>query len=341
MRTRILCTLGPASMRPDVIRELDARGVDLFRINLSHTPLDAIESTIEFLQQHSTTSISLDTEGAQVRCGPVVPEAALVEGRSVRLTPGEIMGTAEELTLRPASIFAELEVGAILDIDFHGAVLRVTAVEDTYANAIVVEGGRIGSNKAVTIDPPPRLPPLTDKDLEAIDIGVRRGIRDFALSFANSAEDVAHLRTLVPSRAHLIAKIESRAGIRDVDAITSAADAILIDRGDLSREVPIEHVPIYQKHIIRCANAWSTPVYVATNLLESMLVSRTPTLAEANDIINTLVDGAHGLVLAAETAVGEHPVHSVDMVLRLVTAFEDSTARPAFGELAGPSGSAA
>jgi pyruvate kinase len=110
------------------------------------------------------------------------------------------------------------------------------------------------------------------------------------------------------------------------------ADAVLIDRGDLSREVPIEHVPIYQKHIIRCANAHNTPVYVATNLLESMLVKRTPTLAEANDIVNTLYDGAHGLVLAAETAMGQHPVESVEMVIRILEAFENSTAPPVFAD---------
>src|SRR5262249_45321362 len=122
-------------------------------------------------------------------------------------------------------------------------------------------------------------------------------------------------------------KIESRAGVRNMDSIIAVSDAILIDRGDLSREIPIEHVPIYQKHIIRRANTWNKPVFVATNLLESMVQNRRPTVAEANDIINTLIDGAHGLVLAAETAVGAHPVHSVEMIQRLLDAFNESTAR--------------
>jgi pyruvate kinase len=173
---------------------------------------------------------------------------------------------------------------------------------------------------------------LSEDDLISIEIGVRHGIQHFALSFANAAEDVAHLRDLLPPEAYVIAKIESRRGVNNVEQITSVADAILIDRGDLSREVPIEHVPIYQKHIIRCANALNTPVYVATNLLESMLVKRTPTLAEANDIVNTLYDGAHGLVLAAETAIGQHPVESVEMVIRILEAFENSTARPVFAD---------
>lgn len=330
--TRILCTLGPASMRPDVIADLDDRGVDLFRINLSHTPLDEVEGTIEFLQEQSATPICLDTEGAQVRCGVMAPDVVMTKGQAVSLTPAGPVGGADALTLRPASIFDELRSGSIVNVDFDGAKLRVTAVDGGEAEAVVVDGGRVGSNKAVTIEPPPLLPAFSEKDLKAIELGVRHGIKHFALSFANSADDVALLRAVLPPDAYVIAKIESRAGVENVDEITSSSDAVLIDRGDLSREVPIEHVPIYQKHIIRCANAWNTPVFVATNLLESMVLNRTPTLAEANDIINTLVDGAHGLVLAAETTIGDFPVESVDMVLRLVQAFEDSTARPDFNQ---------
>ncbi len=328
----ILCTLGPASLRPDVIEELDARGIDLFRINLSHTPPDAVESTIEFVRRYSSTPICIDTEGAQVRCGTMMPGVAISEGQAIKLTSTDSLGMADTLAIRPASVFGDLRVGSILKVDFDGAELRVTKVGEGDAEAIAVDGGHVGSNKAVTVDPPARLPPLTDHDATAIELSVRHGIRHFALSFTNGAGDVAHLRELVPPDSHVIAKIESRTGVSNVEGITGAADAVLIDRGDLSREVPIEYVPVYQKHIIRCANALNTPVFVATNLLESMIKSRVPTVAEANDIVNTLYDGAHGLVLAAETAIGEHPVQSVDMVLRVLEAFERSTARPVFGE---------
>jgi pyruvate kinase len=205
--------------------------------------------------------------------------------------------------------------------------LHVTGIGHDAAEAVVVEAGRIRSNRAVTILPSPRLPTLTEKDLRAIEIGARYGLRHFALSFATSADDVNRLRSLVPGDASIIAKIESRPGVRNMDGIIAAADAVLIDRGDLSREIAIEHVPVYQKHIIRRANTWNTPVFVATNLLESMVEHSTPTVAEANDIINTLLDGAHGLVLAAETAIGAYPIRAVDMVRRLVEAFEHSTDR--------------
>jgi pyruvate kinase len=166
---------------------------------------------------------------------------------------------------------------------------------------------------------------MTVKDREAIALGVRRGIGHVALSFASSAEDVALIRSLVPSGTRVISKIESGAGVRNMDGIIDSSDAVLIDRGDLSREVPLEYVPYYQKAIVRRANRWSRPVYVPTTLLESMIDNRRPTIAEANDIANTLLDGVHGLVLAAETAIGRDPVGTVKMVARMIRAFEWSS----------------
>jgi pyruvate kinase len=318
----ILCTLGPASLDADVIKGLDERAVDLFRINLSHTPLEAVESTIRWVQRHSSTPICLDTQGPQVRCGTMAPDVVVERGRTVRLTATPLVGSAAELTLYPPSILAALEPGSLLSIDFDGALLRVVEVDEVGAVAVVVDGGLVRSNKATTVDPAPVLPPLTDVDVQAIEIGRRCRIEHFALSFASCADDVALLRSLTSPTAQLIAKVESRAGIRNLDEIIGAADAVLIDRGDLSREVPLEHVPFYQKVVVRRANRWNRPVFVATNLLESMVTSRRPTVAEADDIVNTLLDGVHGLVLAAETAVGVDPVGTVDMVRRVIDAFE-------------------
>jgi pyruvate kinase len=324
MRIKVLCTLGPSSFKPEVIQALDERGIDLFRINLSHTPLAAVEGFIRLVRGHSDTPISLDTEGAQVRCGEVVDSLELTEGEMVHLTPRPDVGTARRITLRPAPIFHDLEAGARVTIDFDGAVLEVLQATAEGAEAVVVQPGKIKSNRAVTIEPAPELPPLTEKDVTAIELGTRLGIRNYALSFAGSAGNVELLRSMVGPDSHLVAKIESRAGVRNMAEIIPIADAIIIDRGDLSREVPLEHVPFYQKVIVRQANRWSRPVFVATNLLESMVTNRKPTVAEANDIANTLLDGVHGLVLAAETAVGRDPIGAVDMVLRSIRAFEGS-----------------
>jgi len=318
---QIFCTLGPMSLSSEVIGQLDEAGVDLFRINLSHTPLKAVEQVIDLVQATSSKPLCLDLQGAQVRCGKVATDVVLQRGRPIWLTAARLEGTASELTLWPSSVFSALTVGSLLSVDFDGAQVEVTKVTKDHAEAVVVDGGRIRSNKAVTIYPAVALPVLTDKDREAIAIGIRRGIRHVALSFASSAEDVALVRSLAPG-AQVISKIESTAGVRNMDGIIDHSDAVIIDRGDLSREVPLEYVPYYQKAIVRRANRWSRPVYVATNLLESMVTSRNPTIAEANDVANTLLDGVHGLVLAAETAIGRDPVGIVNMITRMVRAFE-------------------
>lgn len=322
MKIKVLCTIGPASLRPEVIRALDERGVDLLRINLSHTSLEEVEPVIRMLRASSSAPICLDTEGAQVRCGRMARDVVLVAGATVLLTADDIQGDAERITLWPGQVIEQLEVDDLVTIDFDGAQLRIDEVSGDDARATVITGGRVRTNKAVTGAPVAALPALSEKDEQAIQIGAGLGIVHYALSFASSADDVARLRELAPPSAHVMAKIESREGVRDMDAIIHAADSVIIDRGDLSREVPLEYVPYYQKAIVRRANRWNRPVYVATNLLESMVTSLQPTIAETNDIANTLLDGVHGLVLAAETAVGIDPVGSVDMVLRAVEAFE-------------------
>ena len=201
-------------------------------------------------------------------------------------------------------------------------VLRITEVGDGRARAEVERGGALGSNKGAVVDPAVPLLPLSEKDLAALSIGRRLGISHYALSFASSAEAVRQTRELIPSHAHIIAKIESIVGVQHMDEIIEASDAVLIDRGDLSREVRLEQIPYFQKAIVRRANRWHTPLYVATNLLESMVIYNRPTIAEMNDIANTLLDGAHGLVLAAETAIGVDPVGAVDMVKQAIAVFE-------------------
>jgi pyruvate kinase len=322
MKIKILCTLGPASLRGDVIRALEERGVDIFRINLSHTPPEAVEPTIALVRRYSNVPICLDTQGAQVRCGKMAEGTILSAGTTTALCGADIMGSAERMTLWPASVFQSMKPGDLIHVDFDGALLQVMDVTDGEARAVVLEGGRVKSNRAVVMDPPPNLGPITDKDVTAIEIGVRLGIRHYALSFASSAGDVELLRALIPDGSTVISKIESRAGVRNRDEIIDTSDAVLIDRGDLSREIPVEYVPYYQKAIVRQANRWNTPCYVATNLLESMVTNRKATIAEMNDIANTLLDGVHGLVLAAETAMGVDPVGSVDAVMRCIKAFE-------------------
>lgn len=322
----LLCTLGPASFNGSVIGKLDALGVTLFRINLSHTQADEIADRIALVRQYSGVPISLDTEGAQIRTGKMRAGAVeLVEHQEVHIVREQMLGDAGQFSLYPAYAFSLLEVGDLITVDFNAAMVQIVAIEDGDARARVITGGKVGSNKAVTVQRTLRLEPLTEKDRKAVEIGRSLGIKHYALSFANSASDVDLLRQLAGPDVHVIAKIESRSGLANCADIARAADGILIDRGDLSREVPIERLPVTQKRIIRTAKKVGRPVYVATNLLESMVASPVPTRAEVNDIYNTLLDGADGLVLAAETAIGQHPVACAAMIRRLANQFQSDT----------------
>jgi len=319
---RMLCTLGPSSLNKQVIERLTDRGVDFFRINMSHTSLEALEEAIGTIRSFSSTPICVDSEGAQVRTGELKETMVFKDRQRVKLCRGRKQTSEGALPLWPDIAFDQLEIGHLIAVDFDSTLLMVREINDGEAEAVVINGGSVAMNKAVTLNPPPVLPPLSEKDIATVEVAKRHGIKDFALSFANSPKDVQQLRKLVGPDATIVSKIESVSGVQKLDGILNESDAILIDRGDLSREVPLENIPLIQKSIIQKANASHTPVYVATNLLESMMTNRKPTRAELNDVMNTLIDGANGLVLAAETAIGDHPVVTVDMLATLIERFE-------------------
>jgi ATP sulfurylase len=216
-------------------------------------------------------------------------------------------------------------VGDFVSIDFNSVLVQVTAREEDCVVMRVLQGGLVGQNKAVTVERDIPMPPLTEKDVAAVKLGREMGLSHFALSFASRGEDVRELRHLVGEKAFVISKIESRSGLENLEEIASGSDALLIDRGDLSRQVPIEMLPQTQKSIIQRAKKVACRVYVATNLLESMVSSPTPTRAEVNDIFNTLSDGADGLVLAAETAIGKYPIQCASMVSKMIRVFQQES----------------
>jgi pyruvate kinase len=319
---KILCTIGPASLDRKTITNMDELNVDIFRINLSHTGIDRLEDIIVQLKSYTNKPICLDSEGAQIRTGYVENGRVFLENNQVVEITGEnIIGNADTLSLNPSNVIAEIRTGDLISIDFESLLLHVIDVGHDIVKARVVSCGYLGSNKAVNLDRHIALPTMSQKDKEAINIGLKHGINHFALSFTNCRADVEYFRDHVGKNANIICKVESLAGVNNIDEIIPVADAILIDRGDLSREVAIEKVPFFQKMIINKANKLHVPVYVATNLLESMIKARTPTRAEVSDVINTLLDGADGLVLAAETAIGSYPTNCVAMVSRLIKQF--------------------
>jgi len=317
----ILCTLGPSSLNKYVINRLTDLGVDLFRINLSHTSIENLPKVIKQIKSFSSVPICMDTEGAQVRTGRLRKDLFLKENKPILINKKVGIGNSEGFNLYPADIFDKLEVGDIITIDFNSVMVQV--VEKTKSQALlrVLMGGLIQQNKAVTFKRNLHLSPVTDKDKESLKIGVKNGLDHFALSFANRANDVKALRSIVGQNKIIISKIESIKGLKNLNKISIESDAILIDRGDLSREISIENIPASQKYVINTGGKNNKKVYVATNLLESMINSVIPTRAEVNDIHNTLCDGADGLVLASETAIGQYPVQCATMIRKMISQF--------------------
>ncbi len=322
----ILCTLGPASFKERVISRLTDVGVSLFRINLSHTKVEDLKETISFIQSNTKVPICLDTEGAQIRTGSFKQAAFhLKENSIVRIEFKPIEGNEKHFNLYPIETARELEVGDFITIDFNLVFGQIIDKQEDFALLRIITGGTIGQNKAVTLDREITMPPLTQKDYASLEIGVSMGIKHFALSFANRGEDVDEIRRVLGQEAFIISKIESFSGIHHLEEIAARSDGLLIDRGDLSRQVSIEEIPAVQKQIIDRVKKTGRKVYVATNLLESMTSLPSPTRAEVNDVFNTLNDGADGLVLAAETAIGSYPVSCAMMISKIINYHSDLT----------------
>ena len=318
----LLCTLGPASLNERVIRCLERAGTSLFRLNLSHTKIEELEQTIAFINKLTSVPICLDTEGKQVRTGRL-PNGTLTvrENQFLTVHGRPIAGDPSSISFYPPNIVSCLELGDFIAIDFNSVFAQVVEKTPDRATLRILTGGRIGQNKAVTVQRALEMPALTEKDRAAIAIGRRMGIRHFALSFAHRATDVDLIRHEAGSEAIIISKIECISGLNNLTEIAHQSNAVLIDRGDLSRELPIEQIPALQKIIIRKAHEHGAKAYVATNLLESLTSEPSPTRAEVNDIYNTLADGVDGLVLAAETAIGKYPESCAKMVTSVVQQF--------------------
>lgn len=320
---KILCTLGPASMDPRTIQRLEQAGATLFRINLSHTEPADLPRLIRIIRSATEVPICLDTEGAQIRTGRFVDgQITLRDHALVNVHRKRVPADDKNFNFYPPESVDMLVPGDFVRLDFNSALAQVISCDEEAVVMRVLQGGPVGQNKAVVVERDLTLPPLTAKDVKALAIGRDLGISHFALSFANSGEDVLEIRTHVGNDAFVISKIESRGGVQNLEEIASHSDALLIDRGDLSRQVPIELLPQAQKSLIKRGNAANTPVYVATNLLESMVSSSTPTRAEVNDIHNTLADGADGLVLAAETAIGRYPIRCASMINKVIRGYQ-------------------
>ncbi|PIZ83332.1 sulfate adenylyltransferase [Candidatus Pacearchaeota archaeon CG_4_10_14_0_2_um_filter_05_32_18] len=317
---KIIATIGPGSNNPEILEKLKDRGVDFFRINLSHTDENDIEAKIKDILGYGVPII-LDTEGSQVRTGNSY-EIEFPEGKNIKLHAKETNCDSSNLFLRPIGIISNLRDGDLISLEFNSVLLRVvndSTLKQGYIECQVAMGGKIGGKKAVQIQSPTfSLPPFSKKDHLAVELAKKYGIKHFTLSFMEAKSSVEKFRLLYPE-AVLYSKIESKKGLDNFMEIAEVSDGVLIDRGDLSSQVPLEKIPFVQKFIIKKVTEIGKEAFVATNTLEQMALALKPNKAEVNDIINTILDGATGIALTKETAVGKYPVETVNMLSNLIS----------------------
>ena len=326
---KIVATLGPASRDAATIRKLFEAGADVFRINMSHTDHAGLANYVSMIRQIETDlerpiGILADLQGPKLRVGAMAGGGVdLVTGSVVKIDLDPAPGDAHHLFLPHKEVFAVLKPGGQLLIDDGRLRLRIESVTNDSATARVEFGGRLTDRKGVNV-PDAVLPiaALTKKDRADLDRALELGVDWIALSFVQRPEDVAEARKIVAGRAGILSKIEKPAAIDRLEEIAELSDALMVARGDLGVELPIEQVPGRQKQITRVARAAGKPVVVATQMLESMISSPMPTRAEVSDVATAVFDGADAIMLSAESASGQYPIQAVDMMDRVARSIE-------------------
>ena len=328
-KVRILATLGPASNSPEMIERLFVAGADAFRLNMSHgdqagkLPVIAAIRTLEERYDRPTTILA-DLQGPKLRVGRFADgSASLATGSRFVFDRSEAPGDATRIELPHREIFAAIATGARLLLDDGKLVLRVIGHDDDRIVTTVEVGGILSNNKGLNVpDVVVPVPALTDKDRSDLAFACQAGVDWIALSFVQRPEDLMEARRLIEGRAALLAKIEKPAAIDRLDEIVEQCDAVMVARGDLGVELPPQNLPPLQKRIVEVSRRMGRPVVVATQMLESMIKSPSPTRAEVSDVATAIYDGADAIMLSAESAAGDWPVESVAMMDAIGAAVE-------------------
>jgi pyruvate kinase len=335
-KVRVLATLGPASNDVDMIRRLMKSGADAFRINMSHGNHEDHAARIEIIRSlekelERPTTILADLQGPKLRVGKFDGDKVELEkGQSFFFDRDEAPGGAERVNLPHKEIFDAVEPGTRLLVDDGKLVLRVISVGPDRLETQVEVGGTISNNKGLNVpDVVLPLAALTEKDRKDMNFVLDQHVDWIALSFVQRPEDVAEARRLIAGRAALLAKIEKPAAIERLDGILELADAVMVARGDLGVEMLPEEVPPLQKRIVEAARRMGRPVVVATQMLESMITSPSPTRAEVSDVATAVYDGADAIMLSAESASGQFPCEAVSMMNRIATSVESDPSHSA------------
>jgi pyruvate kinase len=334
-----VCTLGPATATEERIRELVESGMDVARLNFSHGEhADHAENYKKVRQAADdlgrSVGVLADLQGPKIRLGRFIGDRTVwATGEEVRITVDDIVGTHDRVSTTYKELVKDAKPGDRLLVDDGKIGLTVTGVEGNDVICLVTEGGPVSNNKGVSLpDMNVSVPALSEKDIEDLEFALKLGVDFIAMSFVRSPADVelAHdVMDRVGRRVPVMAKLEKPEAIDNLEAIVLAFDSIMVARGDLGVELPLEQVPIVQKRAIQMARENAKPVIVATQMLESMIENSRPTRAEASDVANAVLDGADAVMLSGETSVGAYPIETVRTMARIVHAVEtESTQVP-------------
>jgi pyruvate kinase len=336
LRTRIVCTIGPASREPEMLRQLMRAGMDVARLNFSHGDQATHAENIERIRAAAAevgkpVAILADLQGPKLRVGTMEGEGVpLLEDTEVTLTTEDVIGRGPEaLPVQYDNLPCLVKPGDRVLLDDGLLELRVLSIGDTQIHCRVVAGGVLKSNKGVNLPRAPLdIPAITAKDRQDLAFALARQVDWIALSFVRTADEMQELKRLIGDLSSqeepvpVVAKIEKPEALDNIDDIIAAVDAIMVARGDLGIEIPAEEVPIAQKRIIEKCNREGVAVITATQMLESMIHNPRPTRAEASDVANAILDGTDAIMLSGETSIGAHPVQAARTMVRIAEEVE-------------------
>ncbi|MBI5417913.1 pyruvate kinase [Candidatus Poribacteria bacterium] len=337
-KTKIVCSIGPASRAPNILEQLIINGMEIGRINFSHGTLEEKAYEIKLIKRlankiNKPITIVQDLCGPKIRVGEV--ENGLISlqtGDFISLTSKPMICNSKTLYINYPYLIQDIKKNNIILLDDGHIELIVYKIKTFEIICEIIRGGNLKSNKGINFPSIPlRIPALTSKDINDVKFGVSYKVDYIALSFVRFKEDIIKLKKLIKtynSNIPVIAKIEKNEAIHNIDDIIKAADGIMIARGDLGVEVPIENVPVYQKMIIRKSNNEGKPVITATQMLESMIENSSPTRAEVADISNAILDGTDAVMLSGETSIGKYPIESVKIMSRVAEKTEEIITYP-------------
>jgi pyruvate kinase len=332
-RTKIVCTIGPATASPDRIRELVQAGMDVARLNFSHGDRDDHKRVYDMVRQAADSEghavgILADLQGPKIRLGRFA--GGLVDwrtGEEVRITVDDVAGTHDRVSTTYAGLALDARPDDRLLVDDGKVGLRVVKIEGADVVCRVTEGGPVSDNKGLSLPGMNvSVPAMSEKDCADLEFALDLRVDVVALSFVRSPADIDLVHKIMDSRGArlpVVAKLEKPEGVDNLEAIVLAFDGLMVARGDLGVELPLEHVPLVQKRAIQIARENAKPVIVATQMLDSMITNSRPTRAEASDVANAVLDGADALMLSGETSVGRYPIKSVRTMAQIIEAAED------------------